>query len=70
MGHTVTVRLDRDLAEWLERESKKSGESQGKIIRDSLTRARSEAASQAFMKHAGRARLDPRLSTRKGFSRS
>jgi len=70
MSHTVTVRLDKELADWLERESKKTGESQGKIIRDQLTRVRSAAASQAFMKHAGSVRLDPRLSTRKGFSRT
>jgi hypothetical protein len=70
MGYTVTVRLDRDLADWLARESNRTGESQGKIIRDQLARARSTAAAQAFMKHAGVVRLDPRLSTRKGFARS
>jgi hypothetical protein len=69
MSHTVTVRLSQELADWLARQSKKTGESQGKIIRDELMRARSQAASQAFMRHAGRVRLDPKLSARKGFSR-
>ena len=70
MSHTVTIRLDKELADWLERESRKTGESQGKIIRDRLTRVRSAVGAQTFMKHAGSVRLNPRLSTRKGFSRT
>jgi hypothetical protein len=70
MGHTVTVRLDAALADWLDRESKKTGESQGKIIRDQLARARAGAAAQSFMRLAGTIRGETTLSTRKGFSRS
>ena len=33
----------------LERQAKKTGESQGKIIRDELARARKGAAAQSFM---------------------
>jgi Ribbon-helix-helix protein, copG family len=70
MGHTITIRLDRALAEWLEQESRKTGESQGKIVRDQLARARSGAAGQSFMRLAGKVRGARTLSTRKGFSRS
>ena len=70
MGHTITVRLNPDLADWLERQAKKTGESQGKIIRDELARARKGAAAQSFMRLAGTVRGDRSLSTRKGFSRT
>lgn len=70
MGHTITVRLDSDLAEWLERESKRTGVSQGKIVRDQLERAKAVASAQAFMRLAGIVRGGPPdVSTRKGFSR-
>jgi len=70
MGHTITVRLDRDLAEWLERESRRSGVSQGKIVRDQLERAKAGASAQAFMRLAGIVRGGARdVSARKGFSR-
>jgi hypothetical protein len=69
MGHTLTVRLDRALAEWLEAESRKTGVSQGKIVRDQLERARAGAGSRSFMRLAGSARGPRDLSKRKGFSR-
>jgi hypothetical protein len=70
MGHTLTIRLDKDLAEWLAEESKKTGESQGKIVRDQLQRSRAGSATRPFMRLAGRVRGPRTLSTRKGFSRS
>jgi hypothetical protein len=70
MGHTITVRLDKDLADWLERESRKTGVSQGRIVREQLERARSTASTQPFMRLAGIVQGGPRdVSTRKGFSR-
>jgi hypothetical protein len=70
MGRTITVRLDRDLAEWLEGESKKTGVARGKIVRDQLARARASASTQPFMRLAGIVRGGPpQVSTRKGFSR-
>jgi len=69
MSHTITVRLDGDLAEWLLRESDKTGMSQGKIVRDQLERAKAASASQSFMRLAGVARGPRNLSARKGFSR-
>jgi hypothetical protein len=69
MGHTITVRLDKDLAGWLEAESKKTGVSQGKIVRDQLERAKVGTTARAFMRLAGTVRGTRDLSTRKGFSR-
>ncbi len=69
MGHTITIRLDKDLAVWLEEESKKTGVSQGKIVRDQLERAKTGKANRSFMRLAGTVRGTRDLSTRKGFSR-
>jgi hypothetical protein len=70
MGHTITIRLDRELAEWLEREARRTGIPQGKIVRDQLERARSAASAQPFMRLAGIVTGGPRdVSSRKGFSR-
>jgi hypothetical protein len=70
MGHTITVRLGRDLAEWLERESRRTGVAQGRIVRDQLERAKASASTQSFMRLAGIVHGGPRdVSARKGFSR-
>jgi len=68
MGHTLTIRLQKDLAEWLESEAAKTGVSQGQIVREQLERARSDAA-QPFMRLAGSVRGPRDLSSRKGFSK-
>jgi ribbon-helix-helix CopG family protein len=71
MSHTLTIRLDKDLAGWLEREARESGVSQGKIVRDQLERAKASGTSKPFMRLAGAVRGGARtLSTRKGFSRT
>ena len=69
MGHTITVRLTKELAAWLEHASAKTGVPQGKIVRDQLEKAREAARQQAFMRLAGIVRGPKDLSTRKGFSR-
>jgi hypothetical protein len=69
MGHTITVRLPKDLARWLEETAAKSGLSQGRIIRDHLERSRSGRATRGFMKLAGTVAGPRDLSRRKGFSR-
>lgn len=68
MSHTITVRLDPELAAWLEEESRRTGVAQGRIIREQLERARA-GARQRFMRLAGSVRGSKDLSTRKGFSR-
>ena len=68
MSHTLTIRLQRDLAEWLEDEATKTGASEGQIMREQLEKVRSNAA-QPFMRLAGSVRGPRDLSTRKGFSK-
>lgn len=70
MSQTITVRLTKELANWLEETSKRSGIPRGGIIREQLERARNSAADQSFVRLAGAVRGARDLSTRKGFSRS
>ena len=69
MGHTLTIRLDSELAAWLEAEARKTGVAQGKIVREQLEKARAGRAAQPFMRLAGSVRGPRDLSKRKGFSR-
>ena len=69
MSQTITVRLNKELAAWLEDTAARTGVPQGKIVRDQLEKARAAKGTQAFMKLAGCIKGGPRdLSTRKGFS--
>ncbi len=70
MRQTITIRLSKDLAAWLEHTAAKSGVSQGKLVRDQLEKARASNGAQAFMRLAGAVRGPKDLSKRKGFSRS
>jgi hypothetical protein len=69
MSHTITVRLDAELATWLEKVAAKRGVSQGKIIRDQLEQARAKSTTRSFMRLAGSVKGSSDLSSRKGFSR-
>lgn len=69
MSHTVTVRLDDDLADWLEETSRKTGLPAGKIIREQMERARNPAQRQGFLRLAGKINGPRDLSARKGFSK-
>ena len=69
MRHTLTIRLDKDLATWLEHQSTRTGIPQGQIVRDELERAKAGAGVRPFMRLAGAARGPRDLSTRKGFAR-
>jgi hypothetical protein len=69
MGNTITVRLDPDLAVWLERASAESGISQGQIVREQLRKAKqSGGLSKPYMRLAGIVQGPKGLSRRKGFS--
>lgn len=70
MSHTITVRLSKELAAWLEDVATKTGLSQGKIVREQLERAKKSDTRQSFMRLAGAVRGAKDLSMRKGFSRS
>ena len=71
MGQTITFRLTKKLAGWIEQTAARIGVSQGKLIRDHLERARqNDNGARKFMRFAGVIRRGPRnLSTRKGFSK-
>lgn len=68
MSHTITIRLTRDLAEWLEETAARAGVSQGQLIREQIEKAKAENAGRAFMRLAGAVRGPKDLSRRKGFS--
>ena len=69
MGQTITIRLTRELAEWLAQVATRTGQSQGQIVREQLEKARSDASGRPFMRLAGSVRGARDLSARKGFSR-
>jgi len=69
MGHTITVRVDPDLAAWLERAAAESGLSQGQIVREQLQKAKeADKGAKPFMRLAGTIEGPRNLSRRKGFS--
>jgi Ribbon-helix-helix protein, copG family len=68
MGQTITVRMPKELAAWLEETSARTGLSQGEIIRQQLEHARG-GDTRKFMRLAGLVRGARDLSTRKGFSK-
>jgi hypothetical protein len=70
MSHTISFRLTKELAAWLEEIAARTGVSQGRIIREQLERAKSGDAVRPFMQLAGSIRGPRDLSSRKGFSRS
>lgn len=70
MRQSISIRLSKDLAIWLETTAAKSGVSQAKLVRDQLEKARSNHGAQAFMRLAGTVRGAKALSKRKGFARS
>jgi hypothetical protein len=69
MGNALTIRLPRELAQWLEETSRSSGRSRGEIVREELERAR-KGSQKPWAHLVGDLKELPRdLSTRKGFSR-
>jgi hypothetical protein len=70
MSHTITIRLTKELAAWLEDTASSTGVSQGRIVREQLERARAGGVERPFMRLAGSVKGAPDLSSRKGFSRS
>jgi len=70
MSHTITVRLPKELAIWLEQVVAKTGVPQGEIVRDQLERAKAGSPRRSFMRLADSVRGWRDLSTRKGFARS
>jgi predicted DNA-binding protein len=69
MSHTITIRLTKELAQWLEETAAKSGRAQGQIVREQLERAKRNAQDKPFMRLAGTVAGARDLSRRKGFSK-
>jgi hypothetical protein len=69
MSHTITVRIPKDLARWLEETAATSGISQGQLVREQLEKAKAGGSNQSFMRLAGVVHGAPDLSARKGFSK-
>jgi hypothetical protein len=70
MSQTITIRLTKDLSEWLEKTARRTGISQGQLIREQLEKAKAANANRSFMRLAGSVRGPRNLSHRKGFSKS
>lgn len=68
MGYTITIRLSRDLADWLERTAASMGVSQGQLVRDQLEKAKANGPARSFMRLAGVVAGPKDLSQRKGYS--
>ena len=69
MSHVITIRLNKELATWLEQAAAKTGVSQSQLIRDELERAKASGSTQSLMQLAGAVRGSKDLSMRKGFTR-
>jgi hypothetical protein len=69
MSVTLTVRLPKDLAEWLERTASEAGVPRGRVVRDQLERARANGGGRSYLRLAGAVRGPRDLSSRKGFTR-
>ena len=70
MSHTITIRLSKELAAWLEETASRSGVAQGQIVREQLENARAVSGRRPFMRLAGTVNGPRTLSKRKGFSLS
>jgi hypothetical protein len=67
MSDTITVRLPKELNQWLEKESQLTGLPKGRIVRDQLELSRTRKARQPFLDLAGSIEATPRLSRKRGF---
>jgi predicted DNA-binding protein len=71
MSNTITIRVPRSMAAWLQEKAARTGMSQGQIVREQLERVRrTDKGAEKFMRLAGAVRGARDLSTRKGFSRT
>lgn len=71
MGNTITIRVTKSMAAWLQEKAARTGMSQGQIVREQLERLRrTDKGAKKFMRLAGAVRGARDLSTRKGFSRT
>lgn len=69
MGHTLTIRLTKEQAEWLERAAEETGRTQASILREQLDRARRGRRGRGYMRLAGAVAVATDASERKGYAR-
>jgi predicted DNA-binding protein len=69
MSQVVTVRLSKELADWLKDSSRTLGVPMARIVRDHLERARTRELDRPYLRLLGKMSGPPDLSARKGFSR-
>jgi hypothetical protein len=69
MGQTITIRLTKEQAIWLEETAARIGVSQGHLIRTHIENARQGTDEKPFMRLAGAIDGPADLSRRKGFSK-
>lgn len=69
MSHTITIRLNEELADWLEETSRKTGLPAGKIVREQLEKAKNSNGNRRFLRFAGKINGPADLSMRKGFTK-
>jgi hypothetical protein len=69
MSHTITVRLNKELAEWLADTAARTGVPQGKVVRDKLEQARAASGSRPHSRWIGSVNGPKDLSMRKGYSK-
>ncbi len=69
MSHTITIRLNDELADWLKKTSRKTGVPAGKVVREQLEKAKRASGNQRFLRLAGKVRGPADLSAREGFGK-
>jgi predicted DNA-binding protein len=71
MSNTITIRVAKPLASWLQKKAERTGMSQGQIVREQLEQLRrGDKQGKNFMRLAGSVKNGPRdLSSRKGFAK-
>jgi hypothetical protein len=71
MSNTITIRVTKPLATWLQKKAAQTGMSQGQIVREQLEQLRrGDKEIRNFMRLAGVIKNGPRdLSSRKGFTK-
>lgn len=69
MSNTLSIRLPKELSQWVKETAENTGLTQGEVVRQQLEKARSAATSKPWMALAGKARGPRDLSTREGFGK-
>ena len=69
MRNTLSIRLPKELAHWVQQTAEQTGLTQGEVVRQQLEKARSNTANKPWMALAGAVRGSRDLSMREGFGK-